>query len=108
MPANVHELHISHDPFAEFQHKAKNKEKGTLSRTQGPGYTHPEIKALKDDQKEYRIKALRKQMPLLNKELETQYNSDKPDVRALMTGIMMETGLRIGNPADAIEKNKRS
>ena len=42
--------------------------------------------------KEYRIKALRKQMPLLNKEgLETQYNSDKPDVRALMTGIMMET-----------------
>ena len=51
VPANVHELHISHDPFAEFQHKAKNKEKGTLSRTQGRGYTHPEIKALKDDQK---------------------------------------------------------
>ena len=106
VPANVHELHISHDPFAEFQHKAKNKEKGTLSRTQGPGYTHPEIKALKDDQKEYRIKALRKQMPLLNKELETQYNSDKPDVRALMTGIMMETGLRIGNPDDTFKSIK--
>ena len=55
LPAGIHELHISHDPYAEFGHKGKNKAIGRLSRSQGPGYTHPEIKELKDSQKEYRM-----------------------------------------------------
>jgi tRNA nucleotidyltransferase (CCA-adding enzyme) len=107
LPAGIHELHISHDPYAEFGHKGKNKTIGRLSRSQGPGYTHPEIKELKDSQKEYRMKALIKQSSILDTELNTQYNSDKPDVRALITGIMMETGLRIGNPKDTFDSIKK-
>ena len=107
VPANVHDLHISHDPFAVFQHKGKNKATGELSRSHGPGFTHPEIVALKDTQKEYQLKALKKQLPLLTTELDKQYNSETPDVRALMTGIMMETGLRIGNPQDTFKNIKK-
>jgi len=106
VPWGIHDMHISHDPYDEFLHKGRNKATGNLSRSHGPGMTDPEIIAIKDIQKEYQLKALRKQLPLLTTELDKQYNSETPDVRALMTGIMMETGLRIGNPADAIKKIK--
>jgi tRNA nucleotidyltransferase/poly(A) polymerase/DNA topoisomerase IB len=107
VPAGIHDLHISHDPYAEFGHKGKNKAIGRLSRSQYPGYTHPEIKALKDSQKTYQLKAIQKQIPLLNTELDKQYNSETPDVRALITGMMIETGLRIGNPKDTFDSIKK-
>ena len=104
-------LHISHDPWAVYSMKGTSTnpdpdEFGKSKKELGEGYHDDQMKDIKWREKRGQLRALYLKKDVLNDRLEKEYKSDTPDPRAVVTGLMWKTGIRVGNSTDSKEAEK--